>query len=55
MRLYAGKSSFVYFSARNLTLSVPFLVAKRPPRRKKSILAKVCFDAKRGWYAHAAK
>ena len=48
MRLYAGKSSFVYFSARNLTLSVPFLVAKCPPCRKKSILAKVCFNAKRG-------
>ena len=55
MRLYAGKSSFVYFSARNLTLSVPFLVAKCPPCRKKSILAEVCFDAKWGWYAHAAK
>ena len=55
MRLYAWKSSFVYYSARNLTLSVPFLVAKCPPCHKKSILAKVRFDAKRGWYAHAAK
>jgi len=48
MRLHTGQSSFVYFSVRNLTLSVPFLVANRPPCRKKSILAKVCFDAKRG-------
>ena len=38
----------VNFSARFLTLWVPFLSTNRPPRRKKSILARVCFDAKRG-------
>ena len=48
IRLYAGKSSFVYFSAINLTLSVPFFVTNRPPCRKKTILAEGCFDAKRG-------
>ena len=38
----------VIFSARNLTLKVPFLSTNRSPCRKKSILAKVCFDVKRG-------
>ena len=38
----------VNFSAKILTLWVPFLSTNRPPRRKKSILARVCFDAKRG-------
>ena len=38
----------VNFSARILTQWAPFLPTNRPPRRKKSILAKVCFDAKRG-------
>ena len=38
----------VNFSARILTLWVPFLSTNRPPCRKKTILAKVCFDAKRG-------
>ena len=37
----------VQFSARNLTRWLPFLRTNRPPRRKKSILAKVGFDAKR--------
>ena len=37
----------VQFSARNLTHWLPFLRTNRPPRRKKSILAKVGFDAKR--------
>ena len=37
----------VQFSARNLTYRLPFLRTNRPPRRKKSILAKVVFDAKR--------
>ena len=37
----------VQFSARNLTYRLPFLRTNRPPRRKKSILAKVGFDAKR--------
>ena len=37
----------VQFSARNLTHRLPFLRTNRPPRRKKSILAKVGFDAKR--------
>ena len=40
--------AFVYFSARNLTLLVPISSTNRPPCRKKSILAEVCFDAKRG-------
>jgi len=38
----------VIFSARNLTLKVPFLSTNRSSCRKKSILAKVCFDVKRG-------
>ena len=38
----------VNFSVRNLTLKVPFLSTNRSPCRKKSILAKVCFDVKRG-------
>ena len=39
--------NLVQFSARNLTHWLPFLRTNRPPRRKKSILAKVGFDAKR--------
>ena len=39
---------FVYFLVRNLTLWVPFPATNRQPCRKKSILAKVGFDAKRG-------
>ena len=37
----------VQFSVRILTHWLPFLRTNRPPRRKKSILAKVGFDAKR--------
>ena len=37
----------VQFSAKNLTHWQPFLRTNCPPRRKKSILAKVGFDAKR--------
>ena len=40
------QTRFVYFSAINLTLWVPSLFTNRPPCRKKSILAKVCFDAR---------
>ena len=40
-------TNLVQFSARNLTHWLPFLRTNRPPRRKKSILAKVGFDAKR--------
>ena len=40
--------AIVNFSARNLTLKVVFLSTNCPPCRKKSILAKVCFGAKRG-------
>jgi len=39
---------FVLFSAENLTQKVPFFSTNRQPCRKKSILAKVGFDAKRG-------
>ena len=39
---------FVFFSAIILTLWVPSLSTKRPPDRKKSILAKVGSDTKRG-------
>jgi len=39
--------AIVQFSARNLTHRLPFLRTNRPPRHKKSILAKVGFDAKR--------
>ena len=41
-------STVVNFSARNLTLKVAFLFTNCPSCRKKTILAKVCFDAKRG-------
>ena len=40
-------TNLVQFSARNLTHRLPFLRTNRPPRHKKSILAKVGFDAKR--------
>ena len=39
--------AIVQFSARILTHRLPFLRTNRPPRHKKSILAKVGFDAKR--------
>ena len=44
-----GTTTFVQFSARNLTQKVPFSSTNSPPCRKKSILAEVCLDAKRGW------
>ena len=44
-----NSSAIVNFSTRNLTLKVAFLSTNCPPCRKKSILAKVCFGAKRGW------
>ena len=40
----------VQFSAKNLTHWLPFLRTNHPPRRKKSILAKVGFDAKRALF-----
>ena len=43
-----NSSTVVIFSVRNLTLWVPFLSTNRQPSRKKSILAQVCFGAKRG-------
>ena len=48
MRAYTAQLPFVQFSAEILTLWVPFLSTNRSPRRKKSILAKACFDAKEG-------
>ena len=48
-------SAFVSFSVRDLTLRVAFLSTNCAPCRKKSILAKVCFDAEKGWHAHAAE
>ena len=48
MRAYTAQLHFVRFSAKILTLWVPFLSTNRSPCRKKSILAKVCFDAKGG-------
>ena len=44
----ANPPIIVNFSVRNLTLKVAFLSTNCPPCRKKSILAKVCFDAKWG-------
>ena len=46
---------FVFFCVRILTLWLPFLSTKRMPARKKSILAKVCFDAKKGWHVYEVK
>ena len=43
-----NSSTIVNFLVGNLTLKVAFLSTNCPPCRKKSILAKVCFDAKRG-------
>jgi len=43
-----GTIIFVLFSAMILTLLLPFPLTKRPHCRKNSILAKVCFGAKRG-------
>ena len=45
---FANTPADVNYSVRNLTLRVPFLSTNGPPCRKKSILAKVCFDAKGG-------
>jgi len=44
-----GTTVFVQFSARNLTLLLHFLSTNRPPWRKKSILAKIVFGAKRAY------
>ena len=44
---FANTPADVNYSVRNLTLWVPFLFTNGPPCRKKSILAKVCFDGKR--------
>ena len=46
---------FVQFLAIKLTLWVPFLSINRSSCRKKSILAKVCFGAERGYLANATK
>jgi len=48
-------SLFVHFSAMFLTLKVPFLSTNRSPCRKKTILAKVGFEAKRGLHANTTK
>ena len=48
-------ASVCQLSERNLTLWVPFLSTNRAPCRKKSILAKVCFDAKRGQSVNTIK
>jgi len=45
-RVLRLKSYFVWFSVLDLTFLVPFLCTNRQPCRKKTILAKVCFDAK---------
>ena len=45
---FSRQLDFVFFSAIILTLWVPSLSTKRPPDRKKSILAKVGSDTKRG-------
>jgi len=50
-----GAIVFVQFSARNLTLLLPFLSTNRPPWRKKSILAKIGFGAKRAYFVNAGK
>ena len=47
-RQFANLPKSVNLSARILTQWVPFLSTNRPPCRKKTILARVCFDAKRG-------
>ena len=46
--IYDALVFFVYILVIILTLWVPFSSTNRQPCRKKSILAKVCFDAKRG-------
>ncbi len=42
------------FSKKNNAMSANF-VPNRPTCRKKSILAKVCFDAKKGPFVNATK
>ena len=39
----------------NFNTMAAFLSTKRMPARKKSILAKVCFDAKKGWHVYEVK
>ncbi len=46
---------FVFFCVRILTLWQPFLSTKRMPACKKTILVKVCFDAKKGWHVYEVK
>ena len=45
---YIASCPFVHFSAIFLTRRVPFLSTNCSPCRKNSILAEVCFKAKRG-------
>ena len=49
VNLFSHQLDFVSFLVKFLTLWVPFLSTSRSPSRKKSILARVYFDAKRGW------
>ena len=46
---------FCLIFGNNFNIMSAFFVHQRPPCRKKSILAKVCFDAKEGYHVHAAK
>ena len=46
---------FCLVFSKKFNIMSAFLFTNRPPCRKKSILAKVCFDAKRGQHVNAAK
>ena len=48
-------TTFCPFFSKNFNTMAAFLSTKLQPGRKKSILAKVCFDAKRGQHAMLAK
>ena len=48
-------TTFCPFFSRDFNIMAAFLSTKLQPGRKKSILAKVCFEAKRGQHAMLAK
>ena len=52
---HTRRNRFCLLFNNNLTFWVPFPTTNRSSCRKNSILAKVCFDAKRGLLVHKAK
>ena len=48
-------TTFCPFFGKDFNIMAAFLSTKLQPGRKKSILAKVCFEAKRGQHAMLAK